>query len=188
MEELGISYQQAKDLVAKYITDDITRYHCLESEAVMRGLAKYFGEDEEAWGIVGLLHDIDWCLTKNDTSQHCLKMVEIIKEAGGTDFLVETIQSHGYELDKRRTTRIQYALAAGETVTGLIVACALVQPDKKLASVGVPSVIKKFKNKAFAKNCRREIIMECEKLGLSLEEFVKIALSSMQGIASEIGL
>ena len=159
MEELGINYQQAKDLVAKYITDDITRYHCLESEAVMRGLAKHFGEDEEAWGIIGLLHDIDWCLTKDDTSQHCLKTAEILKSAGGTDFLIETIQSHGYELEdhgfvgpkefigKKRTTKIQYALAAGETITGLIVASALVQPDKKLASVGVASVLKKFKNR-----------------------------------------
>ncbi len=194
-EELNINYQQAKELLNKHIKDPITKLHCIESEAIMRGLAERFGEDEEKWGIIGLLHDIDWELTKNDTSQHCVKSIEILKEAGATDFLIETIVSHGYGYehndglkDKERTTKIQYALATAETLTGLIIASVLVQPDKKLVSVKLKSLKKKFKNKGFAANCDRDIILECEKIGLSLDEFLEISLKSLQEISSELGM
>lgn len=187
MKDLGIDYQKAKELVSKYITNEVTRYHLLESEAIMRALARYFIEDEEGWGIIGLLHDIDWDLTKNDIKNHGVKCVEILKEASGSDFLITTIQSHCWE-PKKRGTRIQYALAAAETLTGLIVASALVQPDKKLASVRLESLQKKFKSKAFAAKCNREIILECEKINLSLNQFLDIGLKALQGISSELGL
>jgi len=117
-----------------------------------------------------------------------------LKEAGGTDFLIETIVSHGYGFDcgapegKERSTQIQHALAASETLTGLVIASALVQPDKKLASVSLQSLKKKFKNKGFAGGCRREIILECEKAGIPLDEFLDLGLKALQGIHEELGL
>lgn len=195
MEELGISKHQADELVEKYITEPVTKLHSIESEAIMRALAKHFGEDEEKWGVIGLLHDIDWDLTKNNTSEHCAKCVGILKEAGGTDFLVESIVSHGYgetrcgaPKGKERSTRLQHCLAAAETLTGLIVASALVQPDKKLASVSLKSLKKKFKNKGFAANCNREIILECEKAGVPLDEFLQLGLEALQEISDKLGL
>jgi len=192
----GINYQQAQELIQKYITDPITKLHSRESEVFMRALAKHFSEDEEMWGIIGLLHDIDWDLTKKDNMQkHCIKSQEILREAGASEFLIETIASHGYaneyipELqNKQRSTKIQFCLAAAETLTGLIFASALMQPDKKLLSVSLQSLKKKFKNKGFAAKCNREIIMECEKAGITIDEFLQIGLTSLQSIAGELGL
>ncbi len=192
---LGITKQQADQLVDQYITAPITKYHLLESEAIMIALARQLGENEEEWGIIGLLHDIDWDLTKNNPKEHLTKVPEILKQAGASDELINAIISHGYgqpacgaPQDKQRQTKLEHALAAAETLTGLIVASALVQPDKKLASVSPQSLLKKFKNKSFAANCNREIIMECEKIDLTLEQFLEISLKALQSISDKIGL
>lgn len=199
--ELGIDYAAAEELVKKYLKDPINLMHSKETEAIMRALAKRLGHDEDAWGIIGLLHDIDWELTKDNTKKHCIKTAEILKNAGGTDFLIETIQSHGYgqgwgdtyygppEFEgKERSGIIEHVLAAAETLTGLIIATALIQPDKKLASVKLESLKKKFKNKKFAANCNRDIILECEKIGIQIDEFLDLSLKAIQGISDELGL
>jgi len=199
--DIGISYQQAKKLLDEYIKEPVTKMHCIESEAIMRALARHFKEDEEVWGVIGLLHDIDWELTKTNTKLHCIKCAEILRANGGTDFLIKTIQSHGYGQGfgdkyygppefkgKERQGKVQHALAAAETLTGLIIATALVQPDKKLASVKLKSLKKKFKTKSFAANCNREIMLECEKIGLPRDEFLQIGLTALQGIHEEFGL
>lgn len=195
MENLNLTFEQAQELVAKYIIDPITKLHLRETEVFMRALAQRLNEDEEAWGIIGLLHDIDWGLTKENPSEHCIRSQEILRDAGGSEFLIDTITSHGYGLEaipklskKQRSTDIQHCLAAAETLTGLIIASAFVQPDRKLQSVGLDSLKKKFKNKSFAANCNRDIILECEKAGIPLEEFLQIGLSSLQSIATELGL
>lgn len=192
---LGLNKNQADQLVNQYITNPITKYHLLESEVIMRVLAERFGENIEEWGIIGLLHDIDWDLTKDNPKEHLVKAPEILKQAGASDELINTIVSHGYgqsacgaSQDKERQTKLEHALAAAETVTGLIVASALVQPDKKLASVAEQSLMKKFKNKSFAANCNRDIIMECEKIGLTLDEFLNLSLKALQAISEKIGL
>ena len=187
MEKLGIDYQQAQALVEKNISDPITKLHLRESEAIMRSLAKKLNEDEEEWGIIGLLHDIDWDLTKNNTDEHCVGAIGILKEANASEYLIETIISHcyghGVYQDKERNSKVQYALASAETLTGLIVASALVQPDKKLKNVKLKSIKKKFRNNKFAANCDREIISECEKLGLTVDDFLEIGLKSLQDIS-----
>lgn len=192
MANLGLDYQQAKELVEKNIADPITKMHLRESEVIMRGLAKRLGEDEEEWGIVGLLHDIDWDLTKNDTDKHCVIAVKILKDAGASDYLIETIVSHCYGhgayIDKTRERKIQHALTAAETLTGLIIANTLVQPDKKLKSVRIDSLMRRFKDKGFARKCSRERIRECEKIGLTLEELFSIGLRALQEIDQELGL
>jgi uncharacterized protein len=195
MEKLGITKQQADKLVEEYIKDPVTKLHLLESEAIMRAVAKHLGEDEDEWGTIGFLHDIDWDLTKENQSQHCVKAVEILRNAGASDFLIETIQSHGYanvmipELaEKKRETKLEHCLVAAETLTGIIVASALVQPDKKLARVKLKSLKKKFKDKAFAAKCDRELIRECEKAEIPLETFLEIGLTALQGISDELGM
>jgi lysyl-tRNA synthetase class 2 len=201
IQDLGISYKNAKELLHEYIKDPITRLHCIESEAIMRELAKHFGEDEEQWGIIGLLHDIDWELTKTDTKFHSIKTAEILKKAGGTDYLISTIQSHVYPnqsesgymgppeyIGKQRSARIEHALAAAETLTGLIIATTLVQPDKKLETVKPESLVKKYKSKGFAANCRRDIIAECEQIGIPIDQFLNMGLTALQNIHETLGL
>jgi len=192
---LGINKNQANQLVEQYITNPITKYHLLESEAIMRALAMHFGENEDEWGIIGLLHDIDWDLTKDNPKEHLTKAPDILKQAGASDELIDVIVSHGYgqpacgaPQDKQRQTKIEHALAAAETLTGIIVASAFVQPNKKLASVNQQSLLKKFKNKKFAANCNRDIIMECEKIELTLEQFLGISLKALQNISDKINL
>ncbi len=195
MQKLGITKEQADKLVEEYIKDPVTKLHLLESEAIMRAVAKHLGEDEDEWGIVGLLHDIDWDLTKENQSQHCVMAREILQKAGASDYLIETIQSHGYAnvmipelLDKKRETKIEHCLVAAETLTGIIVAAALVQPDKKLASVKLKSLKKKFKDKAFAAKCDRELIRECELAGIPIETFLEVGLTALQGVSDKLGM
>jgi putative nucleotidyltransferase with HDIG domain len=196
-EKLGMGYERANELVDKYIKDPIVKMHCIESEAIMRALAKKLGEDEEIWGTIGLLHDIDWDQTKNNPSEHCVKAVDILKSEGATDFLIETVVSHGYDWGegaapelkgKKRASIIQHALVSAETLTGLIVASSLVQQDKKLASVSLHSLQKKFKDKGFAARCNRELIKECEEAGIPLDEFLEIGLKALQAISDKLGL
>jgi lysyl-tRNA synthetase, class II len=193
--DLGISYEKAQELINNNISDNHTKLHLIETEAVMRSLANHFKEDEEKWGIIGLLHDIDWDKTKNDTLNHTIIAGSILQEAGATKFLIDAIQSHcyghdkcGQHKDKARQSNLEHSLIAAETVTGLIVASALMQPDKKLSSVKLSSLIKKYKNKSFAANCSRDNISEIEKTGLSLEKFLEISLVSLQKISDKLGL
>lgn len=190
----GITYDEAKALLDEHVKDPVIKMHSIESEAVLRGLAKHFGENEELWGIAGLLHDIDFDKTKNDINNHGVLCKEILKDAGVSNDLINVIISHVYGTecgdyaDKTRSTRFEHALAAGETITGLIYAYGLMRPDKSLTNVEVKSIKKKFKDKSFAAKVNRDIIRECEKCGLEIGEFLQIALNAMKGIAKEIGL
>lgn len=195
MELLGLNYEQAAALVDKHIKEPITRMHLRETEAIMRSLARRFDENEEQWGIIGLLHDIDWDLTKDNVSEHCILAQSILKEAGASEFLIETVISHGFGneqipglLERERSTPLQYCLVAAETLTGLVVASALVQPDKKLASVTLGSLQNKFKNYKFAAKCDRNLIRECEKADINIDNFLALGLDALQGIAPELGL
>lgn len=194
-EILGLNYKQATELVDKYITDPVTKLHLKETEAIMRALAKKFGEDEETWGIIGLLHDIDWNLVKGNETEHCILAQSILKEAGASDFLIESVISHGYSnelipklFNQQRSTKLQYCLVAAETLTGIIVAAALIQPDKKLSNVSLSSLNKKFKNLSFAARCNRDLVKECEKAGIAIGEFLQIGLLALQGISEKLGL
>lgn len=193
MQNLPISREKAWQLVKKYNYDERDLIHYLESEAVCRALAKKLGEDDDYFGMLGLLHDIDWGMTKDNVQTHLTKAPEILKEAGFDEKFIELLISHGYGfdcanlLDKKRTEKKQFILAAGETVTGLIHAYALMR-GKKISDMEVKGAIKKFKDKTFARGVEREIILECEKLGLSLEEFFEIAIRAIQNIKNKVGL
>ncbi len=176
-------------LLREYVKNDRMVYHCLASEAVMRALARRLGQDEAKWGTAGLLHDLDVELVNADLNVHGLETEKILKEKGVDPEIVEAVKMHNETASGRpRETVFQHALAAAETVTGLITATALVYPDKKLASVRPKSVTKRMKEKAFAASVNRDIIMECEAIGLPLNEFVEIALRAMTEIADQLGL
>lgn len=183
-----ISREDAVQLLEKYIQNSNMKKHCYASEAVMHGLAKKLGENEEEWGLAGLLHDIDVEVTNADPLTHGPYAEKLLK-GKITDQMLDAIVMHNEEAaGKERTTLFQHALAAGETITGLITATALVYPDKKLASVKPKSITKRMKQKAFAATVKRENILECEKIGIPLNEFAAISLESMQKIHETLGL
>src|SRR3989344_7951270 len=194
MTSLPITREQALELIKKYNSHPQDLIHYLESEAVMRQLAKKLGEDEDYWAMLGLLHDVDWGITKDNVETHLTKAPEILKEAGFDDEFIETILSHGYgfeELphlaDKTRTEKIHFALAASETVTGLVHSYALMR-GSKVSDMEVSGLKKKFKDKAFAAKVDRQVIAEAEKLGLTLEEFFAVAIEGIKNIKEEVGL
>ena len=185
----AIPREKALELLHSYIKNPNMIKHCLASEAVMRALARRLDADEDTWGIAGLLHDIDVEKTNADLHVHCLEAVPILREAGMDEESIEAIRRHNeIACGVARETVYQHAMAAGETITGLIIATALVYPDKKLASVKPKSITKRMKEKAFAASVSRENILECETIGIPLPEFAELSLNAMRGISDELGL
>lgn len=166
--------------------------HCLAVETVMRALARHFGEDEEVWGVVGLLHDGDYEKAKDDPKQHTILMAQWLKQAGETnEELMEAILSHNYAHTGENPPKnnLEWSLYCCDELTGLIVAVTLVRPEKKIADVTYESIMKKWKNESFAAGVHRPQIAECEtRLGIPLKDFIDLSLTAMQGIAEEIGL
>ena len=180
---------EALDLLHRYIKNEKMIYHCLASEAVMRGLARKLGRDEEKWGLAGLLHDLDVEITNAEPTVHGTQTEILLKDYDVDPDILDAIRMHNEcSSGKERSTQFQHALAAGETITGLIFATTYVYPDRKLASVKTKSVVKRMKEKIFAASVRRENILECEKIGIPIDEFAAIAIESMLPIADEIGL
>lgn len=181
--------EDAIKLLEQYIQNERMRMHCLASEAVLRALAKRLGHDPDQWGLAGLLHDIDVEITDADPKRHALEAIPILEEAGMDAESIEAIKLHNEEASGLpRTKEYHHALAAGETITGLIVATTLVYPDKKIASVKPKSVVKRMKAKAFAASVNRDTIRECELIGIPLPEFAELAVNAMREISDEIGL
>lgn len=181
--------ERAFTLLTEYVKNDRMIAHSLASEAVMKALARRLGQDQEAWGLAGLLHDIDIEITKGNLTIHGLEGERILRAQGVPPEIVDAIVMHNeMPHGKKRITEFHHALAAGETITGLIVATALVYPDKKLSSVKAKSVVKRMKEKAFAASVRRENIMECEEIGIPLSEFAELAVEAMKDIAPQLGL
>ena len=162
--------------------------HSLAVEAVMRKLAKRFEETEEPWGLAGLLHDIDYEETKNQPDKHSLLGSEELKKMGIDEEIVEAVKTHNEIHGLPRKTKMARALFCTDPVTGLIVASALVLPEKKLSGLTKESVLRRFKEKSFAKGADRKTIEACRELGLELDEFIEISLKAMQEIAPALGL
>jgi uncharacterized protein len=179
--------EEALTLLRRYLKRDNMMSHSIASEAIMRGAARHLKADEDLWGLAGLLHDIDFEMTEEEPQKHGLIAMEILPPEIPSE-VRQAIKSHNEANGSMRSAAIDFALSAGESLTGLIVATAMVYPDKKLSSVKVKSVTKRMKERAFARNVSRESIMECEKCGVPLETFVEIGISSMQEIAGDLGL
>ena len=183
-----LTREEALSLVKENVSKRNIVYHMISVEAVMRGLASHFGEDENLWGLTGLIHDIDYEKIGDAWEKHGVLAGEILKGMVSDDVL-RAIKSHNFE----RTgvlpeSRMEKALICCDAISGLLVACALVMPSKKLAEVKAKTVKKKFKDKDFARGADRERILFCEKLGVPKEKFFEIALEGLKNYAEEIGL
>jgi len=180
---------EALELLNKYVKNEKMIAHSLASEAVMHALALHMGRNAESWAQAGLLHDLDVEATNADSSVHGPEGAKWLAEMGVDDDVVDAIAMHNeMATGKTRSTEFQHALAAGETITGLIMATALVYPDRKIASVKTKSVVKRMKEKAFAASVKRENILECELIGIPLDQFAALSIAAMTNIADDIGL
>lgn len=185
----GITRERALELLDQHLTQPNLIKHSLATEAVMHKLAQHCNADQTLWSLCGLLHDLDVELTLDDMGRHTHETARILQEEGVAAEIIEAICLHN-ELaqDQRRSKPLHHALAAGETITGLITATALVYPDKKLAGVKPKSVRKRYKEKLFAAGANRDIIAECEQIGIDVPQFCDLCLEAMQQIADELGL
>jgi len=166
----GITREEAVQLLKEHIKNPNLYKHCLASEAVMGALADRLGEDREKWALAGLLHDLDVEAVNADLSRHTHETEKALQERGVDAEIIQAIKLHN------------------EKAHGVTRSTTLVYPDKKLSSVKSKSVKKRMKEKAFAASVDRDIIMECEKLGIGIDEFCELCVKAMQGIAEDLGL
>ena len=189
-KDIHINAAQALEILKKYTTKQNLIRHALTVSGVMKHFAKLQSEDENYWAVVGLLHDVDYELYPEE---HCHKLVGILRQEGFDDDFIHTIQSHGYPEVKSTgvvpQTYMENVLAAIDQLSGLIIACALIRPEKKLEFVNLESVLKRWKMPTFAAGTNRKNIMDrCNDIGVSLDYLAAETLKAMQGFAGEIGL
>jgi putative nucleotidyltransferase with HDIG domain len=181
-------YNEALEVMHEFVKNENLRKHMYSVSEAMRQYAKKYGEDEEKWAIVGLLHDFDWEIHPN-AEEHPVKGSEILKERGYPEEILRAILSHADYTGVTRESLMEKTLFAVDELTGFITACALVQPSKKLADVKVESVRKKFKKKEFARQVSRDdMINGAEELGVDLDEHIAFVLNAMRGIEDKLGL
>lgn len=182
--------EEALTLIHQYVKNENSIKHMLATEAIMAALARRFKENEEIWGLAGLLHDLDMEIVdyRINPEKQGLVGAEMLEKMGLDIVITEAIKAHNEKTGKIRETLIEKAIFCADPLTGLIVAATLILPSKKMADLTTESVLKRFKEKSFAKGANRETISSCSEINLTLEEFMKIGLNAMQEIASELGL
>lgn len=180
--------EEAWSLVCQHIQNPALRRHMLAVETVMRAYARKLGEDEERWGIVGLLHDFDWEIHPN-AEEHPELGCRMLEELGYPADMVKAIRGHANYLGVPRDTQMAKALYACDELTGFLTAVAYVRPSKSIRDVPVESVKKKLKDKSFAANVNRKEVHEAaEEFGVSLDEHIGFLIASLGENAAELGL
>jgi putative nucleotidyltransferase with HDIG domain len=181
-----VDIQAARALARARTEKDTTYRHLVSVEGVMRRLARHLGEDEDRWALVGLFHDLDQDHTAEDPDRHAYLAAEWLREAGVEEAVVNGVLAHAHP--QYRTDRMSRAIVAADAVAGLLVAAALVRPERA-AGMKVSSVRKKLRERAFAPGVNREEIAEAEaSLGLPLDRFLALGIEGIQEVAAEIGL
>ena len=182
-----LTRETALDLVRTYVKKENNIKHMIGVGAIMSSVASRLGEDANRWGIVGILHDIDFEVCTGP-ADHTIKAKDLLKDAVDAD-VIEAIMAHNFENTKVPVdSHLKIGLIACDAVSGLVLACALVMPSKKIVDVKLESLIKKYRSKDFAKGVSRDRISRCAELGLSLDEFLGLALSGMKGVSDQLGL
>jgi len=180
--------EQALALVHEWIANPNLRKHCYAVEAAMRAYARKYGEDEERWGITGLVHDFDW-ERHPDLERHPMHGVAYLREQGWPEDVLRAVLGHAERSGVPRDTLMARALFACDELSGFLVACALMTPNKQLAEVEVPSVRKKMKRADFARNVNRDdIINGAAELGVDLDRHIAFTLDAVRTVAEELGL
>jgi hypothetical protein len=178
---------EALTLLQSHVKNKNLVKHCLACEAVLGALAPRYGGDTAQWRLAGLLHDVDYDQTVDSPETHTLIGAKVLEEAGLDGAVVHAVLAHADKV--ARESALDKAMWCTDPLTGLVVAAALIRPEKKLALIDAAFVLNRFKEKGFARGANREQIQACrEELGLSLEEFVEIAVRAMQGISDDLGL
>lgn len=190
---MTLSREQALELLKKYNKEESHVHHALAVEGTMRHFAELFGEGDNAdlWGIVGILHDIDWELTTSTPEKHCHVAPELLREAGVDENIIRAVQSHGYGIctDVEPLSNLEKTLFTIDELTGLIITAGLVRPSRSLSDLELKSVKKKWKDKAFARGVNREIIKDgAEKMGMPLDKVIEETIIALRPIEKQIGL
>lgn len=180
--------EEAFKLLQAKVQDKNMIKHSLAVEACLRGLAKHFNENQELWGMAGLLHDYDYKEMIEFPEKHGLKAAEELEALGFEKEITQAIKAHNEKNGTQRQNLLDKVIHSADPITGLIVSAALVLPNKKLADLTDESILNRFKEKRFAAGANREIIARCSDFGMSLEEFIKICLKAMQGISNDLSL
>jgi predicted hydrolase (HD superfamily) len=184
--------EEALSLIKQNITKENLIKHMFAVEAIMRKCAEFLKEngedvDVEKWGLLGIIHDIDFEKAP-EPEKHCTVAPEILQGKVDED-IIRAIKAHNFEnLGIQPESKMEYCLIAADSISGLIIAAALIIPSKKLNDVKVESISKKFKEKDFARNCSRERMLYCEKAGIDKEKFFEISLKALQEISDSLGL
>jgi len=182
-----LTRETALDLVRTYVKKENNIKHMIGVGAIMSSVASRLGEDANRWGIVGILHDIDFEVCTGP-ADHTIKAKDLLKDAVDAD-VIDAIMAHNFENTKVPVnSRLKIGLVACDAASGLVLACALVMPSKKIVDVRLESLVKKFRSKDFAKGVSRDRISRCAELGLSLDEFLGLALSGMKDVSDQLGL
>jgi putative nucleotidyltransferase with HDIG domain len=188
MEEERLTRDDALDSIEANVENRNLIYHMLATESIMRAMARHFGEDEDTWGLTGLLHDIDVELTEGDMNAHSELGADIARELGASEDMAQAILCHNAAHGLSPKTMLGRALFCADPLTGLIVAASLVRPDKQLEGLTTKSLMRRFSEKRFAAGANREQIAMCREIDLELEVFIDMGLEAMKAIADEIGL
>jgi putative nucleotidyltransferase with HDIG domain len=178
--------EEALELVKKHLKNKNLVKHCLAVEACMKKLAKKFNEDEEKWGLAGLVHDLDYEITQKSPELHTTETLKILEPFNLDKDIIHAIQAHAGKVSCEN--KMDWAIFSVDPLTGLIVAATLMHPSRKIEQVDVGFLMRRFKEKSFARGANREEIRKCSNLGLELEEFMEICLKAMQEISQDLGL
>jgi putative nucleotidyltransferase with HDIG domain len=178
--------EEALALVKTHLRNKNLVKHCLAVEACMRAMARRLNQDEEKWGLAGILHDLDYEITEKSPELHTTETVKILEEKGVAPEIIRTIQAHCGQVECR--SEMEWSIFAIDPLTGLIIAATLMHPSKKLQEVDVDFVKRRYKEKSFARGARREDIEQIQNIGMELDEFISICLEAMQGIHQDLGL
>jgi len=178
--------ESAWQLVNSSVKNQNLLKHMLATEACLRALARRLNQDEEKWGLAGLVHDLDYEFTKDDPTSHALIAAQTLSNHNVDPEVIQAVKAHSGNVPAE--SLLDKAIVATDPVTGLIVAAALMHPTKKLVNVDTDFILRRFKDRRFAAGANREQIQRCSELGLSLEEFLAICLKAMQCIAGQLGL
>lgn len=178
--------EEALEIVQKYLKNINLVKHSLAVEACMKALASRLNQDVERWGLAGILHDLDYEITEKSPELHTTETVKILEKHGIDADIIHAIKAHAAQVPCE--SEMDWAIFSVDPLTGLIIAATLMHPSKKLREVDVGFVLRRYKEKSFARGANREDIEQSKNIGLELEEFISICLEAMQGIDKDLGL
>ena len=178
--------EEAFELLTQHLKNKNLIKHCLSVEACMKAVAARLGEDPEPWGLAGILHDLDYEVTEKSPELHTTQTVPILRARGVAENVIHAVQAHAAKVPCE--SPMDWAIYSIDPLTGLIIAAALMHPEKKVGRLDLEFVKRRYKEKSFAKGARREEIEECRKIPMELDDFISLCLLAMQGIDTDLGL